>query len=68
VLNFVRTHCLIGDHIDGNMIHFINQHVSSISVDTITVSNMNSGKSHPSTDANEADEVKLNVYYLGTGK
>jgi hypothetical protein len=63
VVNFVKTHSLIGDHVDGNLVHFVNQYASSFAVDTIraTVSN------EYNTDSNNVD-TRVNVYYLGTGR
>ena len=53
ILNFVKTHSLIGDQISGNLIKFVNQQVTSIAVDTIR-----SGKT--------SDSDEISVYYLGT--
>lgn len=55
VANFLKTHCLIGDHIDGTLKNFVNQPVTSIAVDTIVTSNKETN-----------NDVRTQVYYLGT--
>lgn len=55
VLNFLKTHSLIGDQITGNLIKFVNQQVTSIAVDTVQ-----------STKSSDSEEIT--VYYLGTSK
>ncbi len=59
IVNFAKTHCLIGDHIDGKLINFINYQVTSFAVDTI----FSSAIKETGTN-NEAE--KIYVYYLGT--
>lgn len=63
VANFLKTHCLIGDHIDGTLINFVNQHVTSLAVDTITTTkDTRIGK-----DENGINNLnRINVFYLGT--
>lgn len=59
----MKTHCLIGDHIAGNLIQFVNHDVVSLAFDSIK----SFGGSRSSTgNSNEADEIPINVYYLGT--
>jgi len=53
VLNFLKTHSLIGDQITGNLIKFVNQQVTSIAVDTVQ-------------SAKSSDSEEITVYYLGT--
>jgi hypothetical protein len=74
VLNFIKSHCLIGDFVEGNMIHFVNKHVISISVDQISANLKAENAFYSSSiqniislnkDAN--DNVEINVFYMGTG-
>jgi hypothetical protein len=60
VVNFAKTHCLIGDHIDGKLVHFVNAQVSAVAVDTIFSSSIKE-----TAGVNNYAE-KINVYYLGT--
>lgn len=57
ISNFAKTHCLIGDHVVGKLVNFVNSPVTSFTVDTI----------QPPKEArtNERNE-EINVYYLGT--
>jgi hypothetical protein len=72
VLNFIKSHCLIGDFVEGNFIHFVNKHVISIEVDRISANLRpesahlySSGLTLNTKDAN--DNVEINVFYMGTG-
>jgi hypothetical protein len=66
VLNFLKTHTLIGDNIMGNLVQFVDQQVVSIGVDTIQSVG---GKVGPNsiTGSSDSDVTLINVYYLGTG-
>lgn len=71
VLNFIKSHCLIGDFVEGNFIHFVNKHVISIEVDRISANLRpesahlySSGSTLNTKDAN--DNVEINVFYMGT--
>lgn len=57
VSNFAKTHCLIGDHITGRLVNFVNSPVTAFTVDTI--------QPPKETRANELND-QINVYYLGT--
>lgn len=65
-LNFLKTHCLIGDHIEGNVINFVNQPVSSIAVDIIdSISASNMAVSISNLNSKD-DNFRAFIYYLGT--
>ena len=36
MLNFIKSHCLIGDFVEGTLTHFVNKHVVTIEVDRIS--------------------------------
>lgn len=58
VSNFAKTHCLIGDHIAGKPVNFLNTAVTSFAVDSIELP-----KEFQTT---EKTSERINVYYLGT--
>ena len=62
VLNFLKTHCLIGDNIVGNFIKFVNQNVVSIGVDT----KQSTGGKSSISGSTDSDSIEIHVYYLGT--
>lgn len=67
-LNFLKSHCLIGDHIEGTVINFLDQHVTSIAVDvidSISASNMAVSMSNLKS-GNDGGNFKALIYYLGT--
>lgn len=63
-MNFLKTHCLIGDNIVGNFIKFVNKNVVSIGVDIKQSIGSKSSISGPS----DSELIEIHVYYLGTGK
>lgn len=74
MLNFIKTHCLIGDFVEGTLVHFISRHAITVEVDRISANlradsmffSSSALNSMPlSKDAN--DNVEINVFYLGTG-
>lgn len=56
---FAKTHCLIGDHIAGQLVNFVNRDVTAFGVDTIELPK--------ESRTNEVDD-KINVFYLGTSE
>ena len=66
VLNFIKTHSLIGDNIMGNLVQFVDQQVVSIGVDTIQSVGVKAGL-NGITGSSDSDVTLINVYYLGTG-
>ena len=67
-LNFLKSHCLIGDHIEGTVINFLDQYVTSIAVDVIdSISASNMAVSMSNLNNNDGN-FKAFIYYLGTGK
>jgi hypothetical protein len=57
ISNFAKTHCLYGDHLAGKLVNFVNAHVTSVAVDTITT---------PKELRTNLLTNEINVYYLGT--
>lgn len=61
-INFIKTHSLIGDHIEGNMLHFISDHVVSVAHETVVVKQSNQF----GLENKPEEDMKINVFYLGT--
>jgi len=59
VSNFAKTHCLIGDHIAGKLINFVNKAVTTVAVDSVLSSSIESSRHR---DISEL----INIFYLGT--
>jgi hypothetical protein len=53
VVNFVKTHSLVGDHVSASLVGFVGEHATTIAVDTL-----------PGSESGEL----VRVYYLGTGR
>ncbi|CAF0705367.1 unnamed protein product [Brachionus calyciflorus] len=67
VINFIKTHSLIGDHIEGNMIHFINRQVVSLAYESVHIKQSNNPSVFQINLENKVEgDLKLNVFYLGT--
>ncbi|RNA06932.1 semaphorin-2A isoform X2 [Brachionus plicatilis] len=64
VINFVKTHSLIGDHIEGPIIHFVNKHAISVAHERLDLKLVNQAvfplETLPGTD------ITVNVFYFGT--
>lgn len=58
ISNFAKTHCLIGDHIAGKLVNFLNRPVTAFAVDSIELPK--------EFRQGEVMDEKINVYYLGT--
>lgn len=72
ITNFVKTHCLIGDHIEGALTNFVPNHAISLAVDSITTGAIKSSSRVSEMFSDAADsyddaEMKVNIFYLGTG-
>ena len=59
VLNFAKTHCLIGDYIDGKLIQFVSSYVTAFAVDTVFSANIKDSNTY-------SEPEKISIYYLGT--
>jgi len=59
VLNFAKTHCLIGDYIDGKLIQFVSASVTAFAVDTVFSANIKDSNTN-------SEPEKISIYYLGT--
>lgn len=59
ISNFAKTHCLIGDHIAGKLVNFVNEAVTTVAVDSVLSSNIESSRHR---DVSE----HINIFYLGT--
>lgn len=75
VLNFIKTHCLIGDFVEGTLAHFVARHALTVAVDVISANvradNMffsSSALNSMSLTKDANDNVEIKVFYLGTGK
>ena len=74
MLNFIKTHCLIGDFVEGTLAHFVNRHALTLEVDRIaanlradSIFFSNSASLANSMPKDSNDNVEINVFYLGTG-
>lgn len=76
VLNFIKGHCLIGDFVEGSLLHFVDRHVLAVDVDHIAANlKVDSAFYSASGAAGQSvavgkdaakDSLDINVVYMAT--
>lgn len=65
VVSFVKIHCLIGDHIEGTIVHFVDKYVISIGHQRLNIKLYDQGVFPVETLPGK--DIVVDVFYFGTG-